>query len=162
MKRAVFLDRNGVLNESPGVGKYVLSPEELRIIPSSIKVVKIIKELGFLAIVVTNQSCVGRGLLTCKQLEAIHSKLKEEMDLDDIKYCPHDPIADCLCRKPKPAMVIESARWFQIDLENSYFVGDELKDIMTGINAGCIPIKIGEEPFYTLYDFAMWLKERER
>lgn len=162
MVRAVFLDRDGTLNESPGQGEYVLHPDQLRIIPSSIKAVKIIKEAGFLAIVITNQSCVSRGLLTNKQLEKIHNKLKQEMNLDDIRYCPHTPLAGCLCRKPKPDMVIEAAKWFQIDIERSYFVGDELKDLMTAINAGCIPIKIKEPPFYTLYAFAMWLREKER
>lgn len=162
MNRAVFLDRDGVLNQSPELGKYVLSPEELDIIPSSIRAVKIIKELGFLTVVITNQSCVGRGLLTHKQLEGIHNKLKQEMDLDHIRYCPHTPFVGCLCRKPNPDMVIEAAEYFKIDIEQSYFVGDELKDLMTAINAGCIPIKVKEPPFYTLYAFAMWLKEKER
>lgn len=162
MNRAVFLDRDGVLCESPGQGKYILHPDQLRIIPSSIRAVEIIKELDFLTIVITNQSCVGRGLLSNKQLEAIHNKLRGEMGLDDIRYCPHTPSADCLCRKPRPDMVIEAAKWFQIDIEQSYFVGDELKDLMTAINAGCIPIKVKEPPFYTLCAFAMWLSEEER
>ncbi len=162
MNKAIFLDRDGTINENPGDGKYVLSPDGLKIPLESIEAIKIFKELGYSVIVITNQSCIGRGLLTWAELEKIHFKLWDETTIDRIRCCPHIPLTDCACRKPKPKMLLDEARQYQIDIEKSYFVGDSITDQMTAANAGCIPIKVGEEPFNTLWDFAQWLKEKER
>lgn len=166
MNRAVFMDRDGTLNtlpgKFPGEGKYVLSPEELHIIPSACRAVMIFRQLGYRTFVITNQSCVGRGLISHKVLGKIHDKLKKAMYIDSIAYCSHTPLDQCKCRKPRPDRIYMLARSWGVDLERSYMVGDTMTDVMTAVNAGCIPIKIGEPPFNMLYDFALWLEDKHK
>lgn len=136
---AVFLDRDGTINYDPG---YISSPSELYVFPAARKGLKLLQEKGFLLFVVTNQSGVGRGFFTQRDLEAVHQKLEDELKEDGIylkgiAVCPHHPDEGCDYRKPSPKLVYEIADKFEIDLKQSFFVGDKILDVLTGSNAGC-------------------------
>lgn len=139
--KAIFLDRDGVINIEVG---YLSTPSDFEIIEGTIEALKILNEKGFLLIVVTNQAGIARGYYTEENLKDIHSKMKavlkqHEMTLTDIFYCPHHPefTGSCNCRKPNPGMILEAKKKYNIDLDNSYMVGDTLNDIQTGIAAKC-------------------------
>ena len=139
--KAIFLDRDGVINEEVS---YLSSPNDFRFIDGSIEALKILKSLGYLLIVITNQAGIARGYFTEETLQQIHQKMikglkSKNFSLDDIYYCPHHPnyTGPCECRKPKPGMILDAAKKYDIALEQSYMIGDTLKDIETGFNAKC-------------------------
>ncbi len=148
-QRAIFLDRDGVLNEDTDLVK---NPEELLVYPFAASSVKKINQSNFLSIVITNQSVVARNMCTEEGLREIHNKLdtilgQERAKLDAIYYCPHHPDKgfpgenskykiECECRKPKPGMLLDAARDFNIDLSKSFFIGDSERDIVAGQRAG--------------------------
>lgn len=154
-QKAVFLDRDGVLN----IDKHLIhKPEDLELYPFAAQAVKRINNAGYLAIVVSNQSVVARNLCTINELEYIHKKLEtllgfEGAKLDRIYYCPHHPDKgfpeenpafkiECPCRKPKSGMIYQAARDFNINLAESYLIGDSERDIIAGKNAGCKTIGV--------------------
>jgi D,D-heptose 1,7-bisphosphate phosphatase len=143
---ALFLDRDGVLNKEVN---YLSDPKDFQLLDGTIEALKILKKKGYLLIVVTNQSGIARGYFTEEILNAIHDKMKKilesnEIFLDDIIYCPHHPkfTGECDCRKPKPGMIFQARDKYNIDLDNSFMVGDTLKDIKAGKNAGCKTILV--------------------
>lgn len=139
-KPAVFLDRDGVLTEETG---YIDSLEKLRIFPYAAECVRGIHEKGYYAIVITNQSGVARGLFTEERLREMHRYLQQYTGVDAVFYCPHHPEGvveeyriKCNCRKPAIGMFQNACRRFNIDMMNSYMVGDRAGDIIAGQNAG--------------------------
>jgi len=144
-RKAVFLDRDGVLNESVVIeGKPYppALPKELRIFPDVAGALARLKEEEYLLLVVTNQPDVARGRQTRENVELIHRRLREELPLDDIFTCFHDNADACDCRKPKPGMVIRAAQQYGVDLKQSFLAGDRWRDIDAGANAGCKTILI--------------------
>lgn len=156
-QKAVFLDRDGTLNRCVG---FLRHEDELELLPGAAEAVRRINESGYLAILVTNQPVIARGEVTADQLEQIHNKLQtllgqEGAFLDAIYYCPHHPhkgyageipelkIA-CDCRKPKPGMLLQAAERFNIDLQQSWMLGDMQSDILAGNAAGCRTVLISE------------------
>lgn len=142
VRKAVFLDRDGVINISPGEGKFVLKKEDFRLGEGVPEALARLKAAGFLLIAVTNQSCVGRGLIKAETLEEIHDLMRRRLvqrgaALDAVYCCPHGPEDGCECRKPSPAMILRASRRFGIDLRSSWMVGDSPRDIQTGRAAGC-------------------------
>ena len=140
-KIAIFLDRDGVINKEIG---YLSNPDDLEIIKSSIEALKILKQNGYLLIVITNQAGIARGYYSVETLNKIHNKMKQLLKkyniiLDEIFYCPHHPdfTGPCECRKPRPGMILKAKDKYNIDLHNSYMIGDTLNDIEAGINAEC-------------------------
>jgi D-glycero-D-manno-heptose 1,7-bisphosphate phosphatase len=139
MRKAVFLDRDGVLNESVIRGGKPYAPtsvEETRVYPEAAAALARLKAAGFLLIVVTNQPDVGRGLVELDTVEAIAAKVKAGLPLDDVRVCYHDDRDECHCRKPKPGLVLDAARDHGIDLTASFLVGDRWRDIDCGAAAG--------------------------
>jgi UDP-N-acetylmuramoyl-tripeptide--D-alanyl-D-alanine ligase len=139
--KAIFMDRDGVINEEVS---YLSNPDDFKFIAGSIKAMKILKSLGYLLIVITNQAGIARGYFTEDRLQQIHQKMNQVLEddnvtLDDIYYCPHHPdfTGPCKCRKPQPKMILDAAKKHDIILNQSYMVGDTLKDIETGYNAKC-------------------------
>jgi lipopolysaccharide heptosyltransferase II len=127
----VFLDRDGTLNYDPG---YLKSASELKLLPGVGPALARLKAAGARLVVVTNQSGVGRGLLTLKDLEAVHARLEGLLEQDDaaldaIYFCPHHPDDECRCRKPARGMVDRAASELQLDLRRSYLIGDHARDI---------------------------------
>lgn len=141
--KAVFLDRDGVINKEKG---YITDFKQLEIFPYAKKAIQIIKKLGFLTIVVTNQSAVARGLVTEAHLKKMNDYLQENLSLDAVYYCPHLPpgnsiedksyIQNCNCRKPSVGMVRTAVDELAINLEKSYMVGDRASDIIMGQTIG--------------------------
>lgn len=136
---AVFLDRDGTINEDVG---YVSKVENFHLMPGIKPALSLLQDMGFKLFVVSNQSGVGRGIITAKELEIINQKMIEELKTDEIEfdgitYCPHRPDDKCRCRKPSPKMINDFAKKFNINSKKSYMVGDKISDVLTGKNAGC-------------------------
>jgi len=150
-RRAVFLDRDGVINKKAPEGDYIKSWDEFEFLPSVKTAIRKLNENGFLVIIVSNQRGIARGLMTEEDLKEIHRKMKEELAevravIDGIYYCPHDLDDHCNCRKPKPGLLLKAAREHDIDLGRSWMVGDHESDIEAGKRAGCKTILISRNP----------------
>ena len=150
-QRAVFLDRDGTINVDVG---YPRRYEQITIYEGSFKALRRINAAGFLAVVVTNQSGIGRGFLTEDDLRDIHAKmtaafLARGARIDAFYYCPHYDLSeipryrlDCSCRKPKPEMARRAAADLGLDLSRSYMIGDKIEDVEFGLAAGVSPILV--------------------
>lgn len=137
---AVFLDRDGVLNEVVWRGSTPASPravDELAIAPGAADAISDLRAAGFLTFGVTNQPDVARGLMSDQALDQIHDALRQSIVLDDITACRHDNADACACRKPKPGLVLDLAQRWNIDLPGSWFIGDQDRDVVCGRAAGC-------------------------
>ena len=155
-QKAIFLDRDGTINKYVGFLKNI---DDFELIDGVAPAIRKINESGYLAIVVTNQPVIARGEVSFEKLEEIHNKMetllgKEGAYLDAIYYCPHHPHKgyegerpelkiDCNCRKPKPGMLLKAAEDFNIDLSQSWMIGDGENDVRAGINAGCKTVLLG-------------------
>lgn len=140
VKRAVFLDRDGVINEAKvqnGKPHPPNSVDELRILPGVADALAKLRRLGFMNIVVTNQPDVSRGITTKEKVEAINKRIERDLPLDGIFTCWHDLHDCCECRKPRPGMLIHAAREKGIELNRSFMVGDRASDIEAGHSCGC-------------------------
>lgn len=156
-QKAVFLDRDGTINKYVG---FLRDIDDFELLPGVAEAIKRINSSGYLAIVVTNQPVIARGEVTVPELQLIHNKMEtllgaEGAYLDAIYYCPHHPHKgyegeipelkiDCDCRKPKPGMLLKAEKDFNIDLANSWMIGDGENDIKAGLAAGCKTALIGE------------------
>ena len=144
-RRAVFIDRDGVINRAfvrDGKPFPPPTPQELEILPGVPEALRDLKSHGYELIVVTNQPDVGRGKLSRQDLDAMHEALRASLPLDDIFVCCHTEKDRCNCRKPSPGMLLEAAEKHNIDLTASYMVGDRWRDIDAGYNAGCKTILV--------------------
>ena len=149
--RAVFLDRDGTINVEKD---YLIDPAEFEFIPGVPQALKRLQEAGFLLVVVTNQSGVGRGYFSLNQVDRLHQHMNQRLQkygvrLSGIYVCPHHPTAGtgqyltvCNCRKGEPGMLLQAAQELTIDLQQSYLVGDKEADIQAGQAAGCRSILV--------------------
>jgi D-glycero-D-manno-heptose 1,7-bisphosphate phosphatase len=141
MRRAVFLDRDGVLNRvflhEDGKTHPPAGPHELEVLPGVRDACEALRRAGFVLIVVTNQPDVARGAQQRDVVEAINRDLRRQIPLDDIMVCYHDGADNCPCRKPEPGMLLGAASIWSIDLRKSFMVGDRWTDIESGRQAGC-------------------------
>lgn len=149
-QKAIFLDRDGTINKYKG---FIRNVEDIELLPGVTEAIKKINNMGYLAIVVTNQPVIARGEVTIEQLEEMHNKIEtllgnEGAYIDGLYYCPHHPDKGydgeipelkikCNCRKPEPGMLLKASEDFNIDLEKSWMVGDSKNDIIAGKKAGC-------------------------
>lgn len=147
-QKAIFLDRDGTINKTAG---FINKPEQFELIPGVTEAIKSINKSGFLTIVITNQPVIARGECSFEELQAIHNKMETELGkegafIDGIYVCPHhtdkgyagerpDYKFDCNCRKPKAGLLLQAAKDFNIDLLQSYMIGDSQRDVEAGINA---------------------------
>jgi D-glycero-D-manno-heptose 1,7-bisphosphate phosphatase len=140
MRRAVFLDRDGVINCATVRNGKPYPPATLNdfIYLSGVEdCIKKLRAVGYLVIIVTNQPDVAAGTQSKQVVESMHAKLHQDMLCDDIKVCYHTDEDECGCRKPKPGMLYEAARKWDISLKESFMVGDRWRDIEAGKSAGC-------------------------
>jgi len=138
-RRAVFLDRDGVVNVFPGDGEFVKSWAEFHFMPRVQEQLLRLRAAGFFLSLATNQSGVGRKLMTLETLHEIHRNMQAQLgaaQLDHIAYCHHHPDDGCACRKPSPQMLCEPAEQFGLDLSKSFLIGDSGRDIEMGRAAG--------------------------
>ena len=144
-RRAVFLDRDGVLNEAIVRGGRAYAPvtlNEFRLVADSAAQVARLRAAGLLCIVFTNQPEVARGVLPREVLNAMHSRLRITAAVDDVFVCEHDPAAGCECHKPRPGMIREAAARWGISLPTSFVIGDRWRDVEAGRAAGCYTVLI--------------------
>ncbi|WP_246938502.1 D-glycero-alpha-D-manno-heptose-1,7-bisphosphate 7-phosphatase [Bacillus pinisoli] len=174
MKSAIFLDRDGVINEvlTKRV-KFVNKPSDLYLLPRVGEAIKLLNDAGYPVFVVTNQGGVGLGYMTEQALKAIHQQLEKDLSaygasIVEVVYCAHKPTAGCECRKPGPKMITDLARLHGVDLSTSYMIGDRDVDILAGKAAGTKTIIVGDEKadmadfrFNDLYDAATWITKKE-
>ena len=159
-QKAIFLDRDGTINKYVG---YLRTPEQFELLEGVGEAIRKINLSGYLAIVVTNQPVIARGEVTVDDLQEIHNKMetmlgKEGAYLDGVYYCPHHPDKGfageveelkivCECRKPKAGLLLQAAKDFNIDLSQSWMIGDSENDVLSGKNAGCKTALIGETDY---------------
>ncbi len=144
-RRAVFLDRDGVINRAvirDGKPYPPARPEDLSILPGVPEALEDLRRAGFLLLVVTNQPDVARGDQDRAVVDRMHDDLCARLPLDDVLCCFHDDADRCSCRKPAPGLLVDAARRRDIDLSESYMVGDRWRDTEAGIAAGCTTIVI--------------------
>lgn len=157
-QKAVFLDRDGTINKYVG---FLRNVDDFALLPGVAEAIRKINDSGYLAIVITNQPVIARGEVTLDQLREIHNKMetllgREGAYVDGIYFCPHHPHKgypgeipelkfDCDCRKPKAGMLLKAAKDFNIDLSQSFMVGDSESDVQCGINGGCTSVLLTEE-----------------
>jgi len=147
INKAVFIDRDGTIARDV---PYCSRPEDFELLPGVAEGIRLLNEHGFKVVVVTNQSGIARGYFTEEMLAKIHDKMRTELAkhgacVDAIYYCPHHPDDECECRKPKPKMLLQAASDLDIDLKQSYIIGDKDMDIEMGRRAGCKTILIAEK-----------------
>jgi len=148
MNKAIFLDRDGVINKAivkDGIPHSPNSLDELEFIPGIKHVLDKLKELGYLLFVVSNQPDIARKKQTKENIELISQYICDYLPIDKVYICPHDDEDDCDCRKPKPGMILKAQREFNIDLSKSWMIGDRWRDVNAGKNAGCKTIFIDYE-----------------
>lgn len=160
MNRAVFLDRDGVINEivhfpELGVLDSPLNSKQFKLLPGAAEAIRIFNRLGFKVIVASNQPSIAKGKMTEEAFERVRLKMKKELEkrgayVDAEYYCFHHPLAsdlryrvNCDCRKPKPGLLLRAAKDLKLDLSRCYVIGDSLTDIKAGKTVGCRSFLIG-------------------
>src|SRR4051794_18720284 len=138
-RSAMFLDRDGTLIDDAG---YIADPSRVRLLPGAAASLRALRAEGFRLVLVSNQSGIGRGLISHEQAEAVHRRFVEEFErrgvrLDAVRYCPHSPDDGCPCRKPAPGLLLDAARDLEIELGRSFMVGNTAADVEAGRSAGC-------------------------
>lgn len=188
-QKAIFFDRDGTINVHSGGIHFITKSEEMALIPGVAEAVSKVNESGYLAIVVTNQPVIARGDCTFEDLESIHNRMERLLGekgayFDDIIFCPHHPDKgfegerpeykiDCECRKPKPGMIFRMAEKYNIDLSQSFMIGDDKRDMQAGKAAGCRTCYINANCFDidrelwdyctdSLLDAVKWINGEER
>jgi D-glycero-D-manno-heptose 1,7-bisphosphate phosphatase len=147
LTRAVFLDRDGVINRKALEDHYVTRWEEFHILPGVVEGITLLNRTGFCVIVVTNQRGIAKGLMTAADLEKMHERMsalfaRSGATIDAIYFCPHEVDQFCNCRKPAPGMLLDAARSRGIDLSASWMIGDSDIDVKAGKNAGCKTVRV--------------------
>ena len=145
--KAAFLDRDGVINRKPPGDGYVTRWEDMQFLPGVAESISLLNHAGYQVIVVTNQRCVARGLVTSQAVDSIHQQLCEWLaaagaQIDGVYYCPHETQPPCSCRKPAPGMLLTAAHEHQVDLAASWMIGDSEIDIEAGRSAGCRTVRL--------------------
>ncbi|HEX2652427.1 MAG TPA: HAD family hydrolase [Xanthobacteraceae bacterium] len=145
MRQAVFLDRDGVLSVPDFREGRSFAPrrvEDFRLYPDVKEALSLLREAGYLLVVVTNQPDIGNGLVAQETVDRMHEILYDELPIDRIETCPHSQRDTCDCRKPKPGMLLNAARVCGINLFESFMIGDRASDVEAGVAAGCKTIFI--------------------
>ena len=149
MKKALFLDRDGVLNKLIKKNNNEYRPpwkiEEIIIFNNAYELIKKSKKLNLIPIVITNQPDIGRGDIPYENAFKINKIIMDSLKIDKFYICPHGTDHECNCRKPKPGMLLKAAKEYKINLDHSIMVGDRKKDVLAGREAGCKTIYLGKE-----------------
>ena len=147
--KTVFLDRDGVINRNRE-DDYVKSWSEFEFLPNALEAIELLTDAGYQLIIVTNQACINKGILSSRALNEIHCKMLTEIEgaggrIRAIYYCPHRDDDNCACRKPKPGMLAQAASEHDIDPEDTYLIGDSDRDIQAGNRFGAYSLLVSTE-----------------
>jgi len=145
LDKAVFLDRDGVINEKPKWGDYIKSPSEFSFLPGAKDSIKKLKNMGYLVFIITNQACVNKKIMKENDLNRMHEAVFNDVPIDGIYFCPHTYEEGCDCRKPKPGLVLKGMKEHNLEPEKCWVIGDNDIDIVCGNEAKCKTILIGNE-----------------
>ncbi|MDG5788355.1 D-glycero-beta-D-manno-heptose 1,7-bisphosphate 7-phosphatase [Evansella sp. AB-P1] len=168
MNPAVFLDRDGIINEDFG---YVYQYDDFQWIPGAIDAIKLLNSLGYLVIIITNQSGIARGYYLESHVQALHQQINKDLQasqatIDAFYYCPHHPEAkvrfyrrNCDCRKPMPGLILQGIEQFEIDKSRSFLIGDKESDVEAAKNAGIQGYQFLDG---NLYSFVLRILEKRR
>jgi D-glycero-D-manno-heptose 1,7-bisphosphate phosphatase len=151
MKRAVFLDRDGTLNVRPAEHSYIRDVRDFVWLPGAADAVARLAQAGYSIAVVSNQRGVARGIVTQRTIHQIERRIVRDLGarggrIDAFRYCFHDLSDACECRKPKPRMLVDLASELEVDLEQSWMIGDSDDDVLAGQAAGCRTVLVGSRP----------------
>jgi len=147
MNKAVFIDRDGVINNDSG-HYYISDPEDFKLNPGVVELLTWLRKQGFLLFIISNQGGISRGIYSKADAEKVHAKMSEMLILhgitfDEIYYCPHHPDNEkCICRKPDTVQIEKAVSRFSIDVKESFFIGDRDTDIEAGIKSGLKTVKV--------------------
>jgi D-glycero-D-manno-heptose 1,7-bisphosphate phosphatase len=178
MNKAVFLDRDGVINEVKTKRvKFVNHPDQFHFLEKVPEALKLLDQSGFKLFVVTNQGGVGLGYLSKQELGEIHDYMTDEIqrltgvEIEEVACCIHKPHEGCTCRKPEPGMISDLAKKYAIDIAKSYMIGDRVMDIEAGKKAGCQTVLISNRPrvdfevdfiYPSLYEAAKFITKSDK
>lgn len=145
-RRCIFFDRDGIVNRHPN-NRWISSWADFRWMPGFMESLRLALQKGYVAAVVTNQQGIGKGVHSAAEIEALHAQLMAQLRRWDLPIlgvytCPHIAAAACACRKPEPGLLLEAARAHDLDLEASWMVGDQERDILAGHAAGCRTVRV--------------------
>ena len=140
--RIIFLDRDGVINRFPGIGKYVTRPQDLKVLPQALKGMRLLSQAGYRLVVVSNQGCVSRGLLSRKDLDLMTRQMLRKVraaggKIHKVYYCLHQTSDHCDCKKPKTALFEKALKGFHGERSGVFVIGDSAEDIQAGHALGC-------------------------
>jgi D-glycero-D-manno-heptose 1,7-bisphosphate phosphatase len=150
MNKAAFLDRDGVINRKPPDGQYVTRWQDMEFLAGVREAIHLLNQAGYFVVVVSNQRCVAKGLITAAHLELMHAHMRHDFEaagarIDAIYCCPHDLHPPCSCRKPQPGMLLDAARTYDLDLSSSWMIGDSEQDVLAGKSAGCRTARLTDD-----------------
>lgn len=140
--KAIFLDRDGVINKDPGFGGFVKCWEEFEFLPGALLALQQLNQAGYVVVVISNQSGVAKGLYALGDLDVITKNMLKEIEkaggrIYSVHYCPHQDEDDCGCRKPKTGLFFQATKGLDVDFKQTFFVGDTRRDILAGKAIGC-------------------------
>ncbi|NQT89742.1 MAG: HAD-IIIA family hydrolase [Candidatus Omnitrophica bacterium] len=140
-RKLIFLDRDGVINKNPAYKDYIKKPAEFYFLPRARKAIRLLNEAGFDVAIVSNQTGVGKGLFTCKDLKDIDDKMRKGLEASGSKvrklcYCIHHPESGCDCRKPKTGSFKKAVGKSKVNIKSSFYIGDTQRDVAAGKNFG--------------------------
>lgn len=145
--KTIFLDRDGVINKYPGDGKYVTCWKEFKFLPQAKKAISKLHKNGFRIFIISNQAGVGKGIFSQETLNFITRNMLKEIKkfqgkIEGIYYCTHHPEGKCSCRKPKTGLIDMAKKKYHLNLRDSFFIGDTIRDVNTARTAGCKSILV--------------------
>ncbi len=146
--KIVILDRDGVINARKG--PYVVKVSQFEFLPKALEALKLLKENGYQVHIVSNQSCVARGLLSMQKLNKITNFMLEKIrefggEIESVQYCPHHPDENCNCRKPRTGLLKKIENKYKLNLRDAWLIGDDITDIQAGNKAGCRTILVSAD-----------------
>jgi D-glycero-D-manno-heptose 1,7-bisphosphate phosphatase len=171
LRKAIFLDRDGVINVRRPEVTYVSDRSLFALLPGVPEALVMLRDMGFLLVVITNQRGIARGFMTDEDLADVHEYMQSELtahgvQLDSVYYCPHEEFENCGCRKPDPGMILSAIQELGIDPAVSFMVGDSPSDVEAGHRAGTRTVRIAPEPdeiadftFASLLEFATFMRD---
>ena len=146
----MILDRDGVLNARPPRATYVTTPEHFHWLPGALDALRLLREAGYVVLIVSNQAGIGRGMMSEEDLAKIHARMQSDVKaaggrIDAVYHCPHTWDEGCWCRKPSPGLLFAAQRAHHLDLSRTYFIGDDERDEEAAVRAGCRSILVSED-----------------